>query len=125
MSDIEGLMQALTGGKGKPKPSSSILPEAMLARIKEAYGWYERAKRMNPFNEGDIVMPREGVNVRGAGKPHIVVEVFDRKLQTNDVEGGSSGALRFIDMRVMTMEGSEDVVCYPTESWQYEEYKEE
>lgn len=70
MSDMmKALLEGIERGvDGKDK----ILPEAAIARLSEVL---DRINAPVPFRPGDVVTIREDAPVRGAGKPHIVVEV--------------------------------------------------
>jgi hypothetical protein len=79
-----------------------------------------------PYKPGDLVTPRRGYWIKGAGEPHIVVEVFDPpiRLITDDVEeaGSMMYGARF-DIRVACMSNhTRNVVAFVAESWAYEPY---
>lgn len=54
------------------KEVSRPLPEAVLARLREAYERYAEACEFKP---GDVVTIRKDAPLRGHGQPHIVVEI--------------------------------------------------
>lgn len=101
-----------------PKP----LPEAVIAELRSDYARYGK----NPFKPGDLVTPIKGRNNRGAGEPHIVLEVLDTPVYTfaqadNPTATCSSSYGRRIDMRALChVQGS--YVPFWFESWEFEPY---
>ncbi|MEZ2410500.1 hypothetical protein AB6806_27265 [Bosea sp. RCC_152_1] len=58
-----------------------------------------------PFKPGDLITPRRGTNMKGAGKPHVVLEVRDRP-DPHFAEGaGSTQFGRRNDIRVASFYG--------------------
>ncbi len=53
-----------------------------------------------PYQTGDAVTVRPGMDVKGAGKLHVVVEVFDTPVTDRDSEPGSNRFLNKYTMRV-------------------------
>jgi hypothetical protein len=51
--------------------SSDLLPEAQIARLTEVAA---RIAAGNPFKVGDLVTVRDDAPIKGAGKPHLVIE---------------------------------------------------
>lgn len=55
--------------------SPKILPEAAIARLREAAPRFDRmAVRISPFTVGELVTPRKDGLYGGAGEPCIIVE---------------------------------------------------
>lgn len=86
------------------------------------------------FLVGDLVSPAKGSGAKGAGEPHIVVEVRVRndeeaaidtaKFPGNDISPSfSNGYGRFADLRVLAVDEDGDVAPYWVESWQFEPWK--
>ena len=102
-----------------PRP----LPEAQIATLREICARYTAGC---PFAVGDLVTPRAGVNVRGAGEPHIVVEIADEPHRPFDGSGTSSSYGNRLDMRTAGLAGdNETMVMHWVESWTFEPYREE
>ena len=115
MSNLDALL-ALMASKGDNTPA--ILPEAAVMRLREA-----AAIQANPprFAVGDLVTPRMGMNVRGHGEPHIVVEVNHEAspVFTGNCRGDSYGNRP--QCRIMSiMQG--EVACHWLEAYRLEPY---
>ena len=95
---------------------TSILLEAAVMRLKEAYPRYTSK---NPFEAGDLVTPVKGSNVKGAGNPHLVVEVFDPIVKM--FEAGSNGNAP-LDMRVICITPNDNISAYYVEHADFEPY---
>ena len=105
-------------GKGKEPADQEI-----CAVLKAAC---QRIQTKNPFVVGQFVTPRANFNVKGAGKPSIVCDVFSNpKLMenTNDEDGNMR---RVPDMTVLTCvkdsRGNPQYVRFSAESYAYEPY---
>jgi len=58
-----------------------------------------------PFKAGDLITVRPGTDVKGAGKPHIVVEVLPEPVVDTKADAGSNQFLRQYTMRVCHFHG--------------------
>lgn len=74
-----------------------------------------------PFKAGELVTPRKDGDVRGAGDPHIVLEVRSTPEPhfTDDPSSNDSG--KRMDMRVSSFVGSK-IIPHWVESLQFEPY---
>ena len=100
-----------------------ILPEAAVAELQLTYQAFSRP---NPYRPADLVTPRSNAGVRGAGKPHIVLEILDepRRLWIADGvrEVLSSGFGTLVDMRVAEISDT-GVSAFWVESWRFDTYQ--
>lgn len=114
MMALEGLVEALTDAKGK----KDELPASVQAkRLVAMYKLYQEHRKHCPFGPGDLVTPRDGVNFKGAGDPHIVLEVrADAEPQFSIGEPNSSGFGHRLNIRVACMHG-EILTPFWMESW--------
>jgi hypothetical protein len=67
---------------------------------------------------GDLVTPRENMNIRGCGQPHKVVSVFDSQFMQN---GGTESPLKVCNMVVANVVGDR-IKCYLANSTEYERW---
>lgn len=96
-----------------------ILPEAAIARMREVAA---KVASPNPFSVGDLVTPCAWASIKGAGDPHIVVEVGTLGRATNgNTEPGSVAYGAVLDMRVLSV-SRDSVVAHWVESWMFEPY---
>jgi len=98
-------------------------PEVLCLTLREVA---ERYNSDCAFKVGDLVTPRAHYNVRGAGRPHVVVEVFATPVRNYDcVESVSDIASQAFgsknDIRVVA-EDREQIVPFVVESWKFEPY---
>lgn len=77
-------------GDGIPLSGQMAELKAMAPRVAAAC----------PYRCGDIVTVRPGMDVKGAGKPHVVVEVFPQPIVDTQSEPGSNRYLGRYTMRV-------------------------
>lgn len=78
-----------------------------------------------PFSVGNLVTPRSNCGIRGAGIPHIVVEVLGEPICNLLAETGTSNSYfgRRIDCRVICFSDVGNCMApFWIESWQYEPY---
>lgn len=104
------------------KYEDTLSEEEILEKLSNGARIYDASRHSNPYKVGDIVTPREGFNIRNAGKFCIVVETFKRKIVAETgKDAESTSDRRAVDMRVMTLaEGDKgDIICFPAESWCY------
>lgn len=123
-NEIGALLAGLldNGGKSDDQPVNTgrPLPEAAVETLKDLY---QRYTGKHPFKPGDIVTPRKGYGLRGAGHPCIVLEIpkepiRDMKAETHNMNYGSR-----LDMRVATIEKGGIVIPFWSESWQYQRWE--
>jgi hypothetical protein len=100
--------------------------EAQIATLQEIADIYRRGC---PFKVGDVITPRNGHNMKGAGRPHVVMEVFDEPVRTlTSADPADTSQCTFgrrMDMRVATFSVEMGVVvAFMTESWEFESFKE-
>jgi len=86
--------------------------EAMVDVLRELGAAYAAP----PPKVGDLVTPRPGVNLRGVGQPHLVVEVFDPPVHL-DGPHATPWERRPIDLRVIGWLTG-DYVASHMERWQ-------
>jgi hypothetical protein len=127
---IEALANAVGAKKGSrnSKPTSRPpLREAVISTLKDLAAAYGHC----PFEVGDLVTPRQGLNLRDAGGLHIVVYVDpdahhhftggdEGHIQTHSVGYG-----RYLDVRVLSFCHGGGEWCYIPfwmESWQLQPY---
>lgn len=120
----EDLMEALLGGRKKQEPASLPLPEAQIETLQEVYNIYIQPCRFKP---GDLVTPRPGGMLNGAGIPHIVLEVADPPIRNfpedSDNQGSSAYGTR-LDVRVFGHHPVHGHACaWWQESWQLAPYE--
>lgn len=107
-------------GRDHDDEAPSSLPEVQIATMREYCALYQEPCR---FKVGDLVTPRKGTSVKGAGDPHIVIEVFDEPIRP--VHAERAGTPKFygkMDIRVMCMTSG----CYASfcvESFEFEPYE--
>jgi hypothetical protein len=110
-STIETLLSAMSGeddDRQRPETVRTTLP---LAHVIGAL--QDKAVRMSeacPFRVGDLLTVRPGSDVRGAGLPHIVVEVFADPVTDMRAEAGSNRYLSKYTMRVAHFHGDDMTV---------------
>jgi len=99
-----------------PRP----LPEAQIATLQEMLALYAAPP---PFRAGDIVTPRRGGAVRGAGDPHIVLEVSsDASCQWGHEAGSNMWGAR-PNVRIGCLSGAKGTLsAFWVEHWQLEAY---
>jgi len=110
-------------GHGDDDEGPAPLPEVQIATMREYCDLYQKPCR---FRVGDLVTPRPGVNVRGDGDPHVVLEVFKQPIQALTAMDphmtGASAFGRKMDMRVMCCtNGQYSSFC--VESFVFEPYE--
>lgn len=128
MPDLNELLQGLeelTKGGGDTNKRDRV-PAKVLKRMRELYQRYEASEAKCPFKPGDLVTPEENLNIRGAGEPHVVLEVIPGHHVFASGEDVTSSAFgRRIDMRVVRTENHNgDWIMLPfwVESWCYVPY---
>ena len=97
------------------------LPEATVNDLRIAFANYGACN----FKPGDLVTPRRGYNVKGAGEPHIVLEVPEAPVfvtsvsEPNDI--GSHAFGHRCNMRVACRMGQK-IAAFWVESYAFETY---
>lgn len=114
---LEAFLDELNG-RGGDRRASKPLPEAQVATLREVL---DRYTSPCPFKVGDLVTARAGMNVKGAGEPHIVLEVFATPIRSHENPGSNTFVGRF-DMRVATFPNASNVACFSVESFTFERY---
>lgn len=111
-------------GEGSPQP----IVEAQIETLREVCQTYHAG---NTYKVGDLITPRRGYGTKGAGIPHVVIEVFDPPIRVHQVQNSldstSNGFGRRMDLRVATMSngrrsGLVAVCCFHVESFEYEPF---
>lgn len=97
------------------------LPEAQIATLREVRARFAAGCTFKP---GDIVTPRKGYCLKGAGVPHIVLEVGapppPPAWPSVPSDTGSSRFGARLDMRIAAHDGDGDISTWWVESWALE-----
>lgn len=102
------------------KPVRLPLPEAQIMELKALQ---QRYAAPCPYVSGDLVTPRGNCNVKGAGLPHIVLEVGRPSEAAEPESTASNGYGRRIDMRVACYsERKASIAAFWVESFEFEPY---
>lgn len=120
--DLSELLNRRVGVEDRPR--LTILPEAAVARLREAFVIFSEPCRFSP---GDMVTPRPDSGAHGAGDPMIVLEIKSQPMVLWDQgDYGTSDFGAKIDMRVLSLTplnaGGEAMIPYWVESWRYRKY---
>ena len=99
--------------------SSSILTEVKITTLKETYERYAEACTFKP---GEFVTPRKGANMKGAGDPHIVLEVLATPVVPLDDAGGTNFGQRHDILIAGYGYGDNSIVSWLVQSWKLERY---
>lgn len=103
---LEALLSSMSGGLSGDNDGSdrhTTLPiETCLATLRDQA---QRLVEPCPFKAGDLITVRSGCDVKGAGNPHIVVEVLAEPFTDTRAEPGSNRFLRQYTMRVCHYHG--------------------
>ena len=122
-NDFSGLEQLLSDAfsrKDSDDPNDEFSPN----KGADALSLSELAARYsvpNPFQRGDLVTPRRGYNLKGAGRPCVVLDVFPPMVPKED----KGGFIDFNDMRIARViknSGGQNIVKVYAESIDYERY---
>lgn len=129
MDALASLMSALAapGPDDDDTEAARPIPEAVVSDLRDIYTRYAAGC---PFKPGDLVTPRKGYNSKGAGEPHIVLEVRDNATcdLTPPAEPSDTTSCTFgrrLDIRVAYLaEGhrGQEYVTHWCESWVFEPY---
>lgn len=125
MDALTGLLRAMSAdGPDDDDATPRPIPEAVVSELRDIYTRYSAGC---PFKPGDLVTPRKGYNTKGAGEPHIVLEVIDSPAcnltpPAEPFHAGSHAFGRRYDMRVISLSDGEAYVAHWTEAWVYEPY---
>lgn len=119
----EILQRAAQSSRDDSDDRASSPPDVLCITLSEIA---QRYAAPCPFKPGDLVTPRKGYNKKGAGQPHIVLEVFEEPVRTFDTteDMADTGSPFFgakLDMRI-ACEVSGVIMAYCTESWNMEPY---
>ena len=118
---LDSLLSSVVSGTSRPGREESrttlSLEECIVALKDKA----ERMSQPCPFKVGELVTARHDADVKGAGQPHIVVEVFPEPVTDPTAESGSNQFLRKYNMRVAHFYGNDMTVhavdCSCFEPW--------
>ena len=122
-----GLAEALVAvlAEGGDRPFRLVSAEEQTATLK---GVAQRYAAGCQFKPGDLVTPREGYNIKGAGLPQVVLEVIDDPIDapipgsTKPSDYGNPGFGARLDMRTAGIAPDGVVCAWWGESWQFEPY---
>lgn len=97
-------------------------PEAVMMDLREAATIYAASLKACPFAIGDVVTPRENFTTKGAGEPHIVVDIVknDAPLFNSGDAGSNAWGMR-IDFRFIGLSKGKRVAHWG-ESYEFELY---
>lgn len=96
------------------------LPEAQIERLKEMAA---RIAAGNQFKTGDVVTMRKDAPLKGAGKPHVVIELCPDAPLHGGKEGNWTNGARF-DVIVISVQG-DNIVPHAVPFWALEAYSAE
>lgn len=117
---MQGMMDRLRGYE-EEEEERPPLAEAQLDELRAILATYREGCR---FEAGDMVTPRRGRALRGAGEPCLVLEVFDPPVRRQGTgQAGYFTELARLDMRIVRWITG-DYCVFAAESWQYEEWRE-
>jgi hypothetical protein len=126
MSDIplEKIFAALRENNENDDEGLSSLGKGAKAELLMAD--YEHYVSPCPFKPGDIITPKKHHNLRGAGDPNVVMEVFERPKCADAVLGmvikGEPHTRAWSpNMRIINVAGGQ-VMSFYEESYNYEPY---
>ncbi len=118
---LDSLFSGVVSGGARPNRDdarTTLSLDDCLAALKD------KAQRMSkpcPFKVGELVTARRDADVKGAGHPHIVVEVLSEPVTDPTAESGSNQFLRKYNMRVAHFYGNDMTVhavdCSCFETW--------
>lgn len=115
-------MLAESHGDDETSTCSKADPAAVVMDLREAAALYATSVASCPYKIGDIVTPRQHFTVKGAGEPHIVVDmVADVSPLFDSGEPGSNAWGKRIDMRIIQMSNG-NRVSHWVESFEFELY---
>lgn len=117
---IEALIKSIEDlEKKRPKEHTWPAVEAQLAELERLRAAY--AAGPAPYAVGDYVTPRAGVNLRGGGQPHLVVEVRRTAdaLRRCDAEISDADFAGALTLRMGRYNGRYGA-CFWVEAWQVE-----
>ena len=100
-------------GGGAPPPSTSLLREAAVARLQDVAQAFHAPF---PFKVGDLITPRADAPIKGAGEPHLVVEVNPNAEALVDEEFGASTYGARPTIRSLHL-SNDKVVAHWSEHW--------
>ena len=116
LEGLEGLKEALRSAHNDSDERAFRGPVSVEAiQLRDICARYLEG---NPFKPGDLIVPRKGFNIRGEGRPCVVLDLFDdveRKL-TDD-----GGQIEWNDMRIGRFINGK-LLTFLAESMAYEPY---
>jgi hypothetical protein len=106
-----------------PADEPMPLPEAQCMELREVFAAYTAGC---PFKPGDLVTPRPNCDMKGKGRPHIILDVLPEPVtsfQSADPTDTCSNSYgRRIDVRVASFAVPDQIGVWWMESWQLEPY---
>lgn len=115
-----GLAELFAEAARESHSGPPILPEAAIMRLRE---FAEQYHQPNPFKVGDLVTPRPDADLKGAGIPHIVVEVRDHAEPLFIGDNGDASFGRKIEIRIAHIDSGRGIVfTHWAESHRFEPY---
>lgn len=114
--DRDEEMERRSIGEDDPRIKGNPPDDAAALALMENCAIYQKG---NSFKVGDLITPRVGMNIRGTGKPCVVLKVFDTPIadqptSSNEVMGSFDILIgRYFRGNMMT---------YGGEAWRYEPY---
>ena len=122
MNDFLRMLSEARGGGDDSSSRTKADPAAVMMDLREAAALYAASKASCPFKTGDIVTPREHFTVKGAGDPHIVVDLMaDVRPLFDAGEPGSNAWGKRVDMRIIPLSNG-NRVSHWVESFEFELY---
>lgn len=119
---LTDMINAKADRRDEQEEKPPIDPEAAVMRLREAAARYREMYAGPRFAVGDLVTPvRDGL-YQGAGRPHIVVFIFENDIEhtfSGDVSTGSATFGVLFDMRVLTF-SDDHIMPYWAQSADYE-----
>lgn len=118
---IAQAMQQMSERSSEENRAPKQDPAILAFTLQEAA---QRHAKGCPFKPGDLVTPRKGYNLKGAGEPHVVMEIMAPEPQRGEAaeKAYMGGIARIYDMRVLSCV-REDLIAYYAESYCYEAWK--
>jgi len=113
----ELLAEAMHGSTRKSAPD--ILPEAKIARLREAA---DRIAAPIPFKPGDIVTTRKDSPLKGVGQPRLVIEVNPDGFDIGECDAGAWMEAAKFDVRYLTLADGV-IFCHQSPHWMLELYE--
>lgn len=114
---LSALLSAISSDDDDDAPRATPLPEAQIATLREFQARFAELKQRVPFKPGDIVTIAPTAPLKGAGRPHIVLEVVQPE-DAHRAWGEDSGSRYFgrkSEVRVASVT-TDDISCHWVEA---------